>query len=233
MTPWTALARRPERPVETACGEIEHERFSRRANGAEVLVVYVLVQAALWSGIGHAPDAGRGSWLQTSGLTVAALVLCFVTAVAPWLHGDRWHDLGLSAPRELRERWPEYGWASRLGAIGLSLAVPMLIVGVGWETMLARLGIRAAWPEVYQVLVTAPWKHVGSAGAAAALGLALAGVLIRWTNIAAAARAAAWPVAIARDREQQPDIAERDDDHDPAGEHPRLAPSPARAGLKT
>lgn len=196
MTVSAAAARRVSRSVETACGEIEHERLSRRANATEALVVYLLIQAALWFGIGLPPVPGGTSWLRVTGLTLAGLVGFYAIVVAPWVHDDDWHGRGVSRPLELSALWPQYSRARRVGAVLLVLAIPVLLVGVNWDSLLVRLGIRLTWPDLYGRLTVTPWRQLGTAGTAIGVGLVLAAFLIRWTNLGSAARLLAWPVGL-------------------------------------
>lgn len=196
MTKFGAVARRVSRPIETSCGEIEHERLSRRANAAEALIVYLLIQSALRLGIGLPPQPGEAPWLRATGLALAGLVATYVIVVAPWVHDDGWHGRGLARPLELFAIWPQQSPKFRLAGTALILALPILLAWVGWSSLLIRLGIRLTWPEVYDQLSDTPWSTVGTAATAVVFGLVFSGFLIRWTNLASAARALSWPVGV-------------------------------------
>jgi hypothetical protein len=188
---------RGSRPVETSSGEIEHERLSRRANAAEAFIVYLLIQATLWSGLGLPARPGEIPGMRVMGLTLAGLVAFYILVIAPWVHDDGWHGRGLSRPLELFALWPQRGRAFRLGAMLLVLAIPALLLGVGWNSLLIRLGIRLTWPDLYGQLTVTPWRQIGTAAMAVAVVPVLAGFLIRWTNLGSAARSLAWPMGLA------------------------------------
>jgi len=196
VTALTAVERGVSHPIETSCGETERDRFSRRENAIEALAVYALVQAALWSGIAGSTQPGTIAWPRAIGLAVAAAVAVYIIAVAPRIHGDGWRGLGLAQPFEFTAFWAQATPASRVGAVALALAVPLLIVAVGWDALLVRLGIRLTWPDVYARLIAAPWRQIGSLGTAMAIAPLLALLLIRWMNLGRAARALARPIGV-------------------------------------
>jgi hypothetical protein len=186
----------PSRPIETACGEMEHDRCSRRENAIEALAVHALVQAALWSGMAGPAQPGGVPWPRAAGLTAVVLTAVYVITIAPRIHGDGWHGLGLARPHEFAAVWARSGWASRLGATALVVALPLLVVAVGWDSLLVRLGIRLTWPDVYARLIADPWRQIGSVGTAIAIGSLVAALLIRWTNLGRAGRALALPIGL-------------------------------------
>ena len=65
--------------------------------------------------------------------------------------------------------WAQATPASRVGAVALVLAIPLLVVAVGWDSLLIRLGIRLTWPDVYARLIAAPWRQIGSLATAIAI----------------------------------------------------------------
>ncbi len=196
LTGLGAVARGASRSIETSCGETERERYSRHENAIEALAVYALVQAALWSGIAGSTQPGTTLWPRALGLAVAAAVAVYVIAVAPRVHGDGWRGLGLAQPFEFTAFWAQATPASRVGTVALVLAVPLLIVAVGWDALLIRLGIRLTWPDVYARWTAAPWREIGSLGTAVAIAPLLALLLIRWMNLGRAARALARPIGL-------------------------------------
>ncbi|MFO7691683.1 MAG: hypothetical protein R6V57_01235 [Vicinamibacterales bacterium] len=194
MTASPPAARRDRRLIETSGGEFENERLSRGANAAEALAVFLLLQVVLQSGIGSPPRPGDDPLARGIALAAAVIVGIYAILVAPWLHRDGRHGRGLPEPSELRGAWNRYDTARRLGAVVIVLAVPAVVAGAGWDSLLVRLGVRLTWPALYAELTAPPWSAAGTAVAAAVFGLAIAGLLIRWTNLGSAARAMAWPV---------------------------------------
>lgn len=196
MTAPGAAVRIAARPAESSSGELEPERYSRRENAIEALVVCALVQAVLWTGVAGLPNPGAPAWPRAVGLALAVILGLWVIVVAPRVHGDSRQGRGLPQPREFATIRAQSGLASRLGAGALVLAIPLLLVAVGWDSMLIRLGIRLTWPGVYARLITAPWRQAGTMAAAIAIGALMAWSLIRWTNLGRAARALALPYGL-------------------------------------
>ncbi len=180
----------------TACGEIESDRFSRRANLLEAAVLFGLLQIALWGLIAREPEPGAAREIAGPLLLGGCLVYCAL--LGPWLHGDRAASLGLPSPRAnlaAAARALRGSARERRAALWL-VAILAVLTLRGWPNLLARLGLRRHAPELFAALCS------GSAGALlpllAALPLAFAlGVFaLRWETLRGAARALA-PAAAA------------------------------------
>ena len=196
MTASASHARRSVVPAHTASGEPAIDRYSRRANALEAAAVYLLVQAALWSGIGHPPGGARPSWVQAAGLAIVVITLGYTTAIAPWLHGDSRADRGLAASGEFQRAWGTSRLGARAGMLLVCAGLPMLLAWAGWDTLLSRLGVRATWPSLYQELTGPWWRAVGSGTTALLLAAGLALLLVRWSTVRSTLRTAAFPVGL-------------------------------------
>jgi len=196
MTPLAAAVRAGARLMETSCGEVEPERWSRLENGIEALVVYAVLQAALWSGIASPAPLSPIAWPRALGLAAVGVVALYVVLAAWRVHGDTWNGLGLNSPLGFAGFWARSGTWSRLGSAALVLAIPLLVAAVGWDSLLIRLGVRLTWPGAYSRLTEPPWRQAGSLITALAFGALLASVLIRWSNLGSATRQLALPVGL-------------------------------------
>jgi hypothetical protein len=196
MTPIAAAARGGPRLMETSGGEVEPERWSRLENGIEAIVVYAVLQAALWSGIASPTPLNPIAWPRALGFAAVGVVALYVILAARSVHGDSWNGLGLDGPRESARFWVRSGAAFRIGSAALVLAIPLLVAVVGWDSLLIRLGVRLTWPGAYSRLIDSPWRQAGSLIAALAFGALLAPVVVRWSNLGPAARHLALPAGL-------------------------------------
>jgi hypothetical protein len=184
----------------TSGGEIEHDRMSKRANLAEGLGLYLLIQAALWGCLGAGTHVASLSWLRASGYLLLAAAALHALVVAPWLHGDDWHARGLARPNELRETWARRQPRSRTPPLIAPVTVVAfvgLLVWTNWDYLLIRLGIRYTWPEVYSRLTRMPFRQLGACVAAAVAGGLSVAVVIRQDNLRTAAKSLLRPVVVA------------------------------------
>lgn len=185
-----------QRSVETSSGEREPEAWSRLGSLAELAVVFAAFHSALWLGAGQPAATGEQAWIRALGVVVATGAAAYAMLVAPRLHGDGWHGLGLAEPGELRAIWPGLTPATRVVALALVVALPIAVLWFGWDYLLIRLGIRRTWPDLYLTLLVSPWRQAAQLGGVAVMGSLFATVLIRWSNLPDALRAFAWPTAI-------------------------------------
>lgn len=170
---------RETRPLVTAAGELELDRWPPGVNLAEGLGVYALALLAVWGG------GRRAGHAALVGLVLYALLL------APWLHGDTAASRGLSPPAGLVRHWRGLDAAGRqrLRLALLALAAALALASArGWPNLLARLGIRRHFRVAFEALTAAPTSAWLGALVGLLLVFPLALLGIRWDNLAPALR---------------------------------------------
>lgn len=175
-------------------GEVEPEKFSRRANGIEALGVITAMLVLLWP-VAFAGDIlGGQAWISDAVRIVIGLLFAFILLVSPRLHGDRLDTWGLGNPRTLLRLLSEGPWWKRLVLAGI---VAGLFLGLNlmffrhWPHVakffsLHKIGLSSD-PLLWHLSWPGRWLALAAGGAISTL---FVGWFIRYDNFLSAARTA-------------------------------------------
>ncbi len=175
------------RPLVNSGGEQEADRAPGWFNLVEALVVFTLLQVAIWFFIG-AEGARKGAHISVSsavGYLIIGICAVWALFISPLLHGDTAGSFGLPAPGEGRAfvRGLRGGARVAYWAAGLVLCA-LVLVNLSFTTR--KLGMRDTW--LYKQMLSP--EHIPTAAGyivSCAVGFALYRAvtmfLIRWDNL--------------------------------------------------
>ncbi|GIQ80343.1 hypothetical protein KIPB_001123 [Kipferlia bialata] len=149
---------------ETAFGHPCHDNLSQRFSFIEVMFTNLSVSASIWGFIGLGRQVIGIDWADYLCYPCLAVLLVYMLAVSPALHGDTMGDWGYPVPlhplRLIMGQEPYKGKEHRKERMSLAvlllvmLALTLCYTSVYLGRLLKKTGIREYLPSVYSVLVT-------------------------------------------------------------------------------